>query len=278
VAYLPESERVNWRQYLDNEEAEGNETRIRLLYERAIIPTANEEEFWLRYARWNIAHRYYEDARAVLARACLVVSIGRTKIRHYYAALEMSLGHSATARAVYEQILEAIPNSIETLCHLSALISNTDGVHSAIKLVSDQLASGVDRAHVDKLGIIEELERLYLVDNEVDEARNLYHSMSKDFEGFFPFWRKFLQFEMRRPAKIIEDNDSAVHERHVRVKRLHDEIQASTLLPEDKKELAHMYMVFLLADCGSPALEEYINLDRILHKPFFVPPGGKGAS
>ncbi|CAI2355455.1 unnamed protein product [Caenorhabditis sp. 36 PRJEB53466] len=42
----------NWMSYLDFEMKEGNEQRIRILFDRCLIPCALYEEFWIKYARW----------------------------------------------------------------------------------------------------------------------------------------------------------------------------------------------------------------------------------
>lgn len=270
VAFLPEAERVNWRQYLDSEEVEGDGARIRMLYERAVIPTANEEEFWMRYARWNIARRRFEDARAILARACLVVPIGRTQLRHYYAALEMSLGHTATARAIYESVLEALPSSVETLCLLSALIANNDGVPAAIDRVRQELKVE-GRPPLEKLALVDELERLYFCQNDIEAIRALYESVATEFDNFFPFWRKYLRFEIERPAPTVDGNDAAVRQRHEAVARVHNRIQGSSLDPADKRDLAHTYMVFLLTHCSASDLNEYSELDRSFHRSVVAP-------
>jgi pre-mRNA-processing factor 39 len=43
----------NWDAYLDFEMAEGNHERIVVLFERCLIPAANYEQFWVKYARYG---------------------------------------------------------------------------------------------------------------------------------------------------------------------------------------------------------------------------------
>lgn len=43
----------NWMSYLDFEIKEGNEDRIKVLFDRCLIPCALYEEFWIKYARWT---------------------------------------------------------------------------------------------------------------------------------------------------------------------------------------------------------------------------------
>ena len=42
----------NWDAYLDFEMGEGNHERIVVLFERCLIPAANYEQFWVKYARY----------------------------------------------------------------------------------------------------------------------------------------------------------------------------------------------------------------------------------
>lgn len=43
----------NWLSYLDFELKEGHEERIKILFDRCLIPCALYEEFWIKYARWT---------------------------------------------------------------------------------------------------------------------------------------------------------------------------------------------------------------------------------
>uniref|UniRef100_A0A1I7T7Y9 Pre-mRNA-processing factor 39 n=1 Tax=Caenorhabditis tropicalis TaxID=1561998 RepID=A0A1I7T7Y9_9PELO len=42
----------NWLSYLDFEMKEGHEDRVKILFDRCLIPCALYEEFWIKYSRW----------------------------------------------------------------------------------------------------------------------------------------------------------------------------------------------------------------------------------
>ena len=46
----------NWDSYLDFEIAEGDHDRIVVLFERCLIPCAQYEQFWAKYARYLEQH------------------------------------------------------------------------------------------------------------------------------------------------------------------------------------------------------------------------------
>ncbi|CAG9329093.1 unnamed protein product [Blepharisma stoltei] len=59
----------NWRRYLEFEENEGDDDRIRLLYERCIVAACYYSEFWIRYARYIEKVQGFEKARELYSRA-----------------------------------------------------------------------------------------------------------------------------------------------------------------------------------------------------------------
>lgn len=49
---LDQEQIQNWRKYLEHEEKENNFEKIKLLYERCIVPACYYPEFWIRYAKY----------------------------------------------------------------------------------------------------------------------------------------------------------------------------------------------------------------------------------
>ena len=66
---LDETQKNNWKKYLDFEEAEGDIVRIYALYERCMVPCALYEEFWYRYAMYLQSKGDSDRAANVFARA-----------------------------------------------------------------------------------------------------------------------------------------------------------------------------------------------------------------
>ena len=69
VKALDEGQLKNWRAYLDFEEKEGDLSSTVDLYERALVPCALYEEFWIRYARFLVRRNLIPAADEVYRRA-----------------------------------------------------------------------------------------------------------------------------------------------------------------------------------------------------------------
>src|SRR6478735_1791583 len=70
VTALEHKDLVNWRKYLDFEEAEGDFTRTVALYERCLVTCAYYDDLWFRYARWMSGQEgKQEEVRNIYARA-----------------------------------------------------------------------------------------------------------------------------------------------------------------------------------------------------------------
>lgn len=117
VTELAPQELVNWRKYLDFEEAEGEYRRIVFLYERCLVSCALYDEFWLRYVRWMSAQGdKEEDIHQIYHRACAIfVPVSRPAVRYHYAAWVESLQKCDIARDILRSILSQLPDHVETI-------------------------------------------------------------------------------------------------------------------------------------------------------------------
>ncbi|KHJ92197.1 hypothetical protein OESDEN_07919 [Oesophagostomum dentatum] len=80
----------NWRLYLDFEIAEGNETRIAVLFERCLIACALYDQFWTKYARWTQKQRGSDSAREIYRRS-LQHNPGNVRLVLAFSAFEEAL-------------------------------------------------------------------------------------------------------------------------------------------------------------------------------------------
>ncbi|KIH57764.1 HAT repeat protein [Ancylostoma duodenale] len=90
----------NWRLYLDFEIAEGNETRITVLFERCLIACAMYDQFWTKYARWAQKHRGSDAAREIYRRAQQHIP-GNVRLALAFSAFEESLGTRKNTLSIY---------------------------------------------------------------------------------------------------------------------------------------------------------------------------------
>jgi pre-mRNA-processing factor 39 len=260
VVFLGDADMINWNSYLDFEEVEGDHKQIMMLYERALIPTALSEELWMRYTRWLMANNYEEEARNVFRRACTLIPAGRVELRLQYARFEEASKNFKGAKLIYDAILESLPGSLDTIRCVTDLLARTSGIPSAVEFVLKQIDIPEQAENV-RIELIAKLCRLYSRgDMGIEEARKLFERSIASYAGSYRFWRYYLEFE-------IDQRDDDDKSRHSRVQTVYNHIRTSGLEPTLIKDLAHIYMVFLLSQNSSEAVKEYMIIDRTVHRP-----------
>ena len=277
VTDLDEQQLVNWRKYLDFEEAEGDYTRTKFLYERCLVTAANYEEFWLRYARWMFAQQEkqeedrkqqkQEEVRNIYSRAsCVYVPMSNPTVRLHYAQFEEAVGRSDVAVAIHEAILMNMPSHVETIISTANVHRRQYGLASAIDVLEKYINS--EECDVDTRGaLVSEWARLvWKVQGDVDEARKIYQGNQQFYLDCHAFWINWLEFEMQQPTSESEEP-----ERYSLVKAVFDDIRRkSRLSTELVKEVSAIYFVFLKERGGKDAMKEYMILDREINGPLSV--------
>lgn len=269
VVYLAEVELVNWRRYIHFEEVEGDIDRVVAIYERAVIPTAQYEEMWLRYARWLIASNMIEQARVVFQRGSYAVPIGRTELRLQYARFEEAQGNPETAKDIYNIILEALPTSTETIIGLANLMRRHESTEAAIEYLQAQskslLAAGGFQDAAFVLASVANM-RLYAKNGGPEAARQVYASSAAQFLTCYYFWREYLRFEINEASIKSSKTDLEI------VESVYNQIKTMAgLTSVQLKDLGHIYMVHLLSNDGlasQAATQEYFAIDGEIHKVY----------
>ncbi len=250
---LDEPQLLNWMKYLDFEEEEGDYARIKFLYERCLVTTANYEDFWLRYARWMFAQpNKQEEVRSILARAsCTYVPIVKTEIRLFYAQFEEAAGRPEVAAAIHEAILDKMPNHIDAIISLANLERRQHGVESAIFVLQKYKTDNIAGA------MTSEWARLVCnVNGDVAGARTIYESNEHHHVDSINFYSSWLNFELRQaPVELGSPY------RNQRVKAVFDAIRKSSLTADEVKDLAILYFQYLKSSAGADAMQEYLQLD-----------------
>lgn len=253
-------ELVNWRKYLDFEEAEGNYERIVFLYERCVVVCALYEEFWLRYARWMEAQPdKLQEVRSIYERAsCVWVPITKPKVRLQYALFEETQDRIAVARDIYNAIIIRLPSNLEAIIALANLERRHGGINEAIEVYKAYLTS----QHVDIFAkgflVSEWANLLWKIKGSVDEAREVYQRNAQWYTQSRPFWVAWFMLELRQPTSAATE---AVQ--YERIKGVWQAVfEKSAIAPAVIKDLAHLYMEYLLQRGGKDAAKEYLKVDR----------------
>ena len=267
VTELDEPQLLNWRKYLDFEEAEGDYKRTKFLYERCLVTAANYDEFWLRYARWmRVKDGKEDEVRNIYQRAsCLFVPISRPLVRLRYAHFEDSLGYMAIARDILEAILMNYPSHLETITSLVNLHRRRQGIDLAIQVLKGYLESPDTAAHTRGALVAEWARLVSEVKGQPDEARKIYQGHQPWYPDCRPFWSQWLNFELRQPSSATQEEGT-----HKRVKAVFDGIRRSQLPPTVIEEIAEDYMVYLEGRGGPDSMKEYLEVDMELFGPLSV--------
>ena len=268
VTELDEGQLSNWKRYLDFEESEGSYSRVQFLYERCLVTCAHYDEFWQRYARWMSAQPgKEEEVRNIYQRAsCLYVPIACPAIRLQYAYFEEMTGRVDVAKDIHEAILMNLPNHVETIVSLANTSRREGGLEAAIEVYKTELGSPHCEMATKAALVAEWARLLWKTKGSPDEARQVFQGNQQYYLDSRAFWTSYLKFELEQPTSAA--TESVQYER---IKRVIEDIRSKSALPtEAVKELAQIYMAYLLERGTTDAAKEYMTLDREVHGPASV--------
>ena len=260
VTELEHQQLVNWRKYLDFEEAEGDFTRVTSLYERCLVTCAFYDEFWFRYARWMLAQQNKEEeVRNIYLRATtLFLPISRPGIRLQFAYFEESCGRIEVARAIHEAILLKLPNCVEVIVSWGNLQRRQSGLEAAIEVYKAQIDSPEVDIFTKAALVTEWANLLWTVKGSVDEARTVFLKNVQWYADSRHFWQKWLDFELAQPTSLEKEAEHGE-----RIKTVFDEMRTrSRMSAATKKELYEIYLSYLQQRGGKDAMKQFLLVDR----------------
>jgi pre-mRNA-processing factor 39 len=265
VTELEHHQLINWRKYLDFEEAEGGYQRIVCLYERCLVTCSLYDEFWLRYARWMSAQdNKDEEVRNIYLRAAtLFVPISRPGVRLQFAYFEEMCGRVEIARDIHAAILTQLPDCVEAIISWANLQRRQSGLDAAIEVYKAQIDSPVVDIFTKAALVTEWAFLLWKVKGSVDEARASFAKNVDWYADSRHFWQKWLEFELEQPTNADMETQHAE-----RVKNVFAEMSTkSRLSPGIKQELGQVYLSYLQQRGGKQAMKEFLIIDRELFGP-----------
>jgi len=113
----------SWRDYLEFEVKQTNETRSRILFERCLIACALYEEFWLRYIHYleTLESASEDEIRKVYERACTIHLREKMKLQLNWALFEEEKGKIEQAIKILNEIQTSFPDALEPKLQLISL-------------------------------------------------------------------------------------------------------------------------------------------------------------
>ncbi len=260
VTELDYHQLINWRKYLDFEEAEGDFIRAQFLYERCLVTCAFYDEFWFRYARWMLAQEgKEEEVRNIYQRAStLFVPISRPGIRLQYAYFEEMSGRVDVARDIHQAILIPMPGHVETIVSWANLQRRQSGLDAAIEVYKAQIDSPEVDIYAKAALVVEWAILLWKIKGSVEEARQVFLKNQHWYLDSRRFWVTYMEFELGQPTSAATEK-----EHYARVKQVFDDMRAkSQMSTATMKDLSHYYMEYLQQRGDKDAMKEYLNVDR----------------
>jgi len=270
VTELDHAQLVNWRKYLDFEEAEGDYVRAVFLYERCLVTCAFYDEFWFRYARWMSAQEgKQEEVRNIYQRAStLYVPISKPGIRLQYAYFEEMSERVDVARDIHQAILDRIPGHVETIISWGNLERRHNGLGAAIAVYKAQIDSAAVGLYAKAALVVEWAHLLWKIQGSVDEARQEFQKNQQWYLESRHFWLNYLEFELAQPTSAETEE-----EHFKRIKTVYtDMAQKSRMSLATKKDLSNYYLVYLQQRGTKDAMKEFLKVDRELNGPVSVRP------
>lgn len=268
VTELEVHQLVNWRKYLDFEEAEGDYSRVQFLYERCLVTCAFYDEFWFRYARWMHAQEgREEEVRNIYQRAStLFVPISKPGIRLQYAYFEESTGRTEVAQDIHEAILLRLPGHVETIVSWANLQRRQSGLEAAAKVYNDQLGEPLVGLQ-SRAALVVELACLHWkYDGSAAKARQIFQDHMQSYADSLFFWEKYLLFEIEQPTSAATET-----EQYAKISGVFDSIrELGNLSLHSVRELSHYYLEYLLNRGSKTAMKEFLRIDRDINGPASV--------
>jgi pre-mRNA-processing factor 39 len=259
VTELEHSQLNNWRKYLDFEEDEADFERVVALYERCLVTCAFYDEFWFRYARWMTGQDGKdEEVRNIYIRASIFVPISRPGIRMQWAYFEESCGRTDVAADIHAAILLKLPDCVEVVVSWAHLQRRQIGLDAAIQVYRDQIDAPTVDMYTKAALVAEWAELLWKAKGSAEDARAVFLKNSQWYGDSLVFWEKWFTFELDQSATGEEKKDTAE-----RIKNVFDEFRTKSRLSASvKRELARVYMNYLVQRGGKDAMAIFLAVDR----------------
>lgn len=228
VVELEQDQIENWHAYLTWEEAQGDFEQTRTLYERALVPGALYDTFWLRYVRWMLKvargipakkNQIIEETRNIFRRAATIfVPVARPFIRYQFALFEESQGEIMAARDIIQAMQKQYPESEEPLSYRIDLERRVGGVEAAIAFTEALLKTNKSAkaavAATEDLTVTSPNIRAYLIASQAKlytrlpkkdtlKARSLFkQNANKCWSSKF-FWVSYFEFEVSEAQALL---------------------------------------------------------------------------
>ncbi|KAF2358087.1 Tetratricopeptide-like helical domain [Trinorchestia longiramus] len=202
VKPLERSQLQAWRDYLHFEMKQGDEKRVRVLYERCLIAAALYEEFWMRYLHYleGLESVTTEELRGVYKRACTIHLRDKLKPHLSWATFEEEAGNVSVALELLSDIQSRLPDALEP--HLQAI--------------------AVER----RRGNLETAEKLFISSLEIFKSKE--NNLPLSYANLLVKYTRFLSLFRQSSTKAVELLKSVI-DKHINEETKPSEVDHQSL-------------------------------------------------
>ncbi|KAJ8670342.1 hypothetical protein QAD02_001601 [Eretmocerus hayati] len=161
----------NWKEYLDFEIDQKDQTRIIILFERCLIACALYDEFWMRFVRYleSLEGDHAEKIRDVYHRACKVHHPKKPNLHLQWGVFEESNGDFDKAASILENIDSVIPNMLQVAYRRINLERRRGDLEKACSLYESYIASSKNKTIANNI-VVKYARFLCKHKNDTDKA------------------------------------------------------------------------------------------------------------
>ncbi|KAF5095202.1 hypothetical protein D0Z00_003239 [Geotrichum galactomycetum] len=232
VLELEQDQVDNWNEYLRWEIAQGDVTQTRSLFERALVPAALYDSFWLMYIRWTLRlanttedptdkEILMEEVRNIFRRATTTfVPIARPFIRYQYGLFEESQGEVVVARDIFASIQKQFPDQEEpyiyrvdfekrvngneaAIAYIDTLLQPSSAAAAASKIIPPVRDEPVVTAAAVKSCLSALQGNLYASANNAPRARTVFKQATNKNLSSRYLLINYLEFELREALHLL---------------------------------------------------------------------------
>ncbi|XP_044011672.1 pre-mRNA-processing factor 39 isoform X2 [Aphidius gifuensis] len=145
----------NWKEYLDFEIEQKDESRIIILFERCLIACALYDEFWLRFVRYleTLDNDNIDKIRDVYTRACKVHHPKKPNLHLQWATFEEGLVDFDKAAEILENIDTVMPNMLQVAYRRINLERRRGDLERACTLYENYITNSKNRTIANNIAV-----------------------------------------------------------------------------------------------------------------------------
>ncbi|XP_076656718.1 pre-mRNA processing factor 39 isoform X1 [Halictus rubicundus] len=224
----------NWKEYLDFEIEQKDQSRIIILFERCLIACALYDEFWMRFVRYleSLKGDNVEKIRDVYSRACMVHHPKKPNLHLQWATFEEGQGNFEKAANILENIDNALPNMLQVAYRRINLERRRADLDKACTLYENYISNSKNRTIANNIAV-KYARFLCKVKNDVDKAiKVLLKATEKDKDN--P--RLYLQLIDLGMQRTPVDTQEIVGYMDMFIEREHADLEQRVLFAQRKVE------------------------------------------